>query len=158
MALLLKWRRWLNPTEVMNILEAWPILRRTWQWVLGSYCWLPGKNGAFLPIWVHQANQPRAFQPYQQRHPFHTYVVASFETIKKGTRGNALVLKHRRFADNPLKPVKIDQFRVNFPLGEIGFVRDEDGNISGFTASSGRTRGILFELVRMGQPSNPANQ
>jgi len=60
---------------------------------------------------------------------------------------NALVLTHRRFKDKKLKIKKVDEFSAGLPLGEMSFARDETGKISGFTASSGRARGILFEKV-----------
>ncbi|HBQ58617.1 MAG TPA: hypothetical protein DD671_03070 [Balneolaceae bacterium] len=38
-----------------------------------------------------------------------------------------------------------DSFSAEFPLTEVEFIRNEQGEIQGFTASNGRTRGILFE-------------
>ena len=60
---------------------------------------------------------------------------------------NALVLKHRRFKDAKLKILKMDVFTVGFPLGELSFVRGDAGDLTGFAASNGRTRGVLFERV-----------
>lgn len=60
---------------------------------------------------------------------------------------NALVLKHRRFNDAKLKVLKMDVFNAAFPLGELSFVRSDEGILTGFNASNGRTRGVLFERV-----------
>lgn len=60
---------------------------------------------------------------------------------------NSLVLQHRRFKDAKLKVKKMDVFTVGFPLGELSFLRGDEGSLAGFTASNGRTRGVLFERV-----------
>ena len=60
---------------------------------------------------------------------------------------SGLVLKHRRFNDLKLKIKKTDIFTAGFPLAELSFVRSDEGLLTGFEASNGRTRGILFERV-----------
>jgi CubicO group peptidase (beta-lactamase class C family) len=45
----------------------------------------------------------------------------------------------------PLQATTKDKFSSGFPIAEVKFVRDESGNITGFEASNGRTRGVFFE-------------
>lgn len=44
-----------------------------------------------------------------------------------------------------LNPTDKDSFSAGFPVADLSFERDEQGNIKGFRASSGRTRGVYFE-------------
>lgn len=67
----------------------------------------------------------------------------AFYTVEQS--GDELVLKHRRMQDLPLQAIEKDKFASMFPIAEITFVRDEQGSITGFMASNGRARGILFE-------------
>ncbi|MBU8869959.1 MAG: beta-lactamase family protein [Gemmatimonadales bacterium] len=61
--------------------------------------------------------------------------------------GDDLVLKHRRFSDAKLQIKKKDVFLVASPLRELSFVRSDEGILTGFAASNGRTRGVFFERV-----------
>ena len=45
----------------------------------------------------------------------------------------------------PLEATTEDTFSSGFPIAEVRFIRDESGNIIGFEASNGRTRGVFFE-------------
>jgi hypothetical protein len=56
-----------------------------------------------------------------------------------------LVLTHRRMDDKPLKAESEDEFSADFPIPEIKFIRNEQGEVTGFEASSGRSMGIVFE-------------
>ncbi len=49
--------------------------------------------------------------------------------------------------DNDLKlsATSEDMFSSDFPLTSVHFVRNENGEITGLKASSGRTRDVLFE-------------
>ncbi|HMB93632.1 MAG TPA: serine hydrolase domain-containing protein [Rhodothermales bacterium] len=58
---------------------------------------------------------------------------------------DALVLKYRRSADVALQPQDQDRFESTSPLMHVTFERDEEGAISGFSVSNGRTQGIYFE-------------
>jgi hypothetical protein len=66
--------------------------------------------------------------------------------VEMGEDGLQLVHYH---ITNPLKltPGKKDNFGATFPLATVEFVRDESGAITGFKASNGRTRGVLFRLI-----------
>ncbi|MDZ7808479.1 MAG: serine hydrolase [Gracilimonas sp.] len=48
----------------------------------------------------------------------------------------------------PLNPTTEDKFSAGFPISEVDFIRDDAGNIIGFEASNGRTRGVFFERWR----------
>lgn len=61
------------------------------------------------------------------------------------TDGDQLVLQHRRFDDIPLRAEAKDDYTGSFPITGLMFVRDEDDNVTGFRASSGRSFGIVFE-------------
>ncbi len=56
-----------------------------------------------------------------------------------------LVLRHRRFKDIPLKAEEKDKFTGAFPIMAIDLIRNEEGMLTGFKASSGRSFGIVFE-------------
>ncbi|MFW5706353.1 MAG: serine hydrolase [Bacteroidota bacterium] len=56
-----------------------------------------------------------------------------------------LVLTHRRMDDKPLKAESKDEFSGDFPIPKIKFIRNEKGDVTGFEASSGRSKGIVFE-------------
>ncbi len=47
-----------------------------------------------------------------------------------------------------LTPADKDSFGGGFPLAEVKFFRDHNGNINGFFASNGRSRGIRFEKMK----------
>ena len=61
--------------------------------------------------------------------------------------GGQLVARHRRLDDVALAPAaEPDQFTGdNIALLNVAFERDDDGAVTGFRASNGRTRGVLFE-------------
>lgn len=56
-----------------------------------------------------------------------------------------LVLRHRRFSDIPLKAEAEDEYSGSFPIAGVQFIRNDEGLVTGFTASSGRSFGIVFE-------------
>ncbi len=59
---------------------------------------------------------------------------------------SSLSMKTFLIEDNmPLQATTKDTFSSGFPISEVKFIRDEDGNIKGFEASNGRTRGVYFE-------------
>ena len=67
-----------------------------------------------------------------------------FYTLAVNEEGN-LVLQHRRIDDLPLKAESKDEFTAAFPIPQLKFLRDENGVVTGFEASSGRSTGIVFE-------------
>lgn len=63
-------------------------------------------------------------------------------------KDSTLMLNNYQFSEaNELSPAKEDSFSAGFPIAEVKFIRDEDGNITGFEASNGRTRGVFFEKL-----------
>jgi CubicO group peptidase (beta-lactamase class C family) len=57
-----------------------------------------------------------------------------------------LVAEHFRLGVIPFRPVALDRFAAD-GFGRVEFLRDPDGTVRGFEASSARNRGILFERV-----------
>ncbi len=68
----------------------------------------------------------------------------AFYTIAVNNDGN-LVLQHRRIDDLPLKAESEDEFSATFPIPQLKFIRNENGEVTGFEAASGRSAGIVFE-------------
>ena len=68
----------------------------------------------------------------------------AFYTIASNGK-DELVVRHRRFDDIPLKAESKDEFSATFPLPSLTFLRNQEGVVTGFEASSGRSKGILFE-------------
>ena len=61
-------------------------------------------------------------------------------------KDSTLLLQHYQLAEDiELTPSDKDSFGAGFPLTNITFVRNENGDITGFKASNGRTRDVLFE-------------
>lgn len=61
-------------------------------------------------------------------------------------RDTTLTLLIRNTEEIELSAMKKDTYKGDiYFIGEVVFQRDERGQLSGFTASNGRTRGILFE-------------
>jgi len=59
---------------------------------------------------------------------------------------STLVLLIRNTPDIELSVIKEDVYKGDvFFIGELAFVKDDAGLVTGFTASNGRTRGIFFE-------------
>lgn len=74
------------------------------------------------------------------------YVSDEIQTIYNiALEDSSLVLKNYQMDDMGMNPGNIDEFSVGFPLGSLEFQRNETGEIKGFTASNGRTRGVRFE-------------
>ena len=72
--------------------------------------------------------------------------LATFYTLE--VKDSTLTLLIRNTEDIELTPVEEDSFSGDaFFIGEMKFLRDEAGNVTGFTVSNGRTRGIRFGKV-----------
>jgi CubicO group peptidase (beta-lactamase class C family) len=61
-----------------------------------------------------------------------------------------LVAQHRRLEENvTLTPKSEDKFNGGvFFLRDVEFLRSDDGTVTGFQVSNGRTRGVMFEKMR----------
>jgi len=71
----------------------------------------------------------------------------AFWTVE--VRDGELVAVHRRLDDVSLtpNPATADSFGGDFPLASVTFERGEGGDVTGFRAGNGRTRGVWFERV-----------
>lgn len=56
-----------------------------------------------------------------------------------------LVVEHRWLGEIVLAPVTKDTFSGRYPIQELVFVRDEEGQVAGLHVSTGRTRDVRFE-------------
>ena len=54
-----------------------------------------------------------------------------------------LTIKYHRLDDNKLTPKEQDHFSASYPLGDLFFERDDEGNISGFS-----TQNVYFEKLK----------
>lgn len=63
-------------------------------------------------------------------------------------KDNVLYMQHYQMKDDlKLNPANKDQFSSVLPISTAEFVRNEGGDIKGFKASSGRTRGVFFRKL-----------
>jgi hypothetical protein len=73
------------------------------------------------------------------------YYSAEFETFYDVVlEDDHLVVRHRRIPPITLDHASDDAFTGPFPLSRVEFDRGEDGRVTGFRASNGRARDILF--------------
>ena len=56
-----------------------------------------------------------------------------------------MVLRHRRIDDIPLKADAKDKYSGAFPIMNLEFIRNDEDQITGFKASSGRSFDIFFK-------------
>jgi len=91
------------------------------------------------PLWVPEEED---LAMYKGR--YYNDELEAFYTVVADEEGN-LTLSHRRLKDIPLKAESKDTYTGSFPIMFLEFVRDENGDVTGFSASSGRAAGIIFE-------------
>ena len=99
-------------------------------------------NRIFEPAWKPTDEDIRI---YSGR--YFSKELEAFYTIAVNSE-NELVLRHRRIDDLVLKSEKKDEFSASFPIPELKFIRNEKGEVTGFEASSGRSKGIVFEKLK----------
>ena len=74
------------------------------------------------------------------------YFSEELETLYHVTATDSgLVLTQRRLNDIKLTPTKKDVFGASFPVAELSFIRNEEGEVEGFKVSNVRTRGVRFD-------------
>lgn len=95
-------------------------------------------NRIFEPAWEPS---PEDIEMYLGR--YFSDELEAFYTIALNEDGK-LVVQHRRIDDLPLKAESTDEFSASFPLPRLTFMRDEEGQVTGFKASSGRSVDIIF--------------
>ena len=76
---------------------------------------------------------------------FYSHEIRTVYTIV--TEKESLILKHYQMDPIQLNPAQEDEFAGGFPVGNISFIKNGKGDITGFTVSNGRTRGVLFEKI-----------
>ncbi len=96
-------------------------------------------NRLFEPAWKPSDED---LKMYKGR--YFSAELEAYYTIAVNIDGN-LVLQHRRMDDLPLKAESKDEFAAAFPIPQLKFLRNEQGEVTGFEASSGRSAGIVFE-------------
>ena len=96
-------------------------------------------NRILEPLWTPTEEETKM---YTGR--YFSSELEAFYTVALNDEGD-LVLKHRRIDDLPLKAESTDHFTATFPIPELTFIRNEQGEVTGFEASSGRSVGIIFE-------------
>jgi CubicO group peptidase (beta-lactamase class C family) len=75
---------------------------------------------------------------------FFSKELETFYTLEM--RDTTLVLLIRNTKDIELSALKEDNFKGDiYFIGEVAFIRDPGGQVTGFTVANGRTRGIWFE-------------
>ena len=76
-----------------------------------------------------------------------TYFSEELQTVYRiELKEDQLVANRLNLKDIELDPIKKDEFSGEaFFFSEIEFIRNEEGQIAAFTASNGRTAGVLFE-------------
>ncbi|MFW5757202.1 MAG: serine hydrolase [Bacteroidota bacterium] len=103
------------------------------------------QNGNHLANRVHEpAWQPAEEDINQYLGKYFSMELEAFYSISMNEEGK-LVLQHRRMDDLPLKAEEKDVFTATFPIPNLKFIRNDQDDVTGFEASSGRTLGIVFE-------------
>jgi hypothetical protein len=69
--------------------------------------------------------------------------IETFYTVAMGEDG--LLVRHRRFDDIALTPKVEDSFNATFPVAEVEFIRDDNGDVTGMLVSNFRTRDVRFD-------------
>lgn len=78
---------------------------------------------------------------------FYSHEIKTVYTLV--TEDESLKLKHYQMDPVQLNPAQEDEFAGGFPIGNISFIENSDGDITGFTVSNGRTRGVLFKKIEL---------
>jgi hypothetical protein len=76
---------------------------------------------------------------------FYSHEIKTVYTLN--TEEDALILNHYQMDPIQLNPAQENEFSGGFPIGNISFNENNEGEITGFTVSNGRTRGVLFEKI-----------
>ena len=91
------------------------------------------------PAWEPSANDLKNYTG-----TYFSKELEAFYRVEVNDEGK-LVLRHRRLEDIALKADEKDLFAGAFPIMNLEFIRNAEGVVTGFEASSGRSAGILFE-------------
>ncbi|MDT0677519.1 serine hydrolase [Autumnicola musiva] len=102
------------------------------------------QNGKHLAKKISWKPQPEELKEYTGK-----YYSDEIETIYSiNIEDEKLMLHNYQIAGPmPLNPADKDSFGSTFPISDLSFVRNEQGEISGFKASNGRTIGVFFRKM-----------
>jgi len=78
---------------------------------------------------------------------FYSREISTVYTL--ATEDESLKLKNYQMDPVQLNPAQEDEFAGGFPIGNISFIENSEGDITGFTVSNGRTRGVLFKKIEL---------
>ncbi len=99
------------------------------------------QNGNHVATRIEWEPSAEEMQEYTGR--YFSEELQTFYTV--GIEDSSLVLQHYRLDDMEMTPGDVDSFSAGFPIAEMAFIRDDEGRVTGFRASNGRTRDVLFE-------------
>jgi CubicO group peptidase (beta-lactamase class C family) len=74
---------------------------------------------------------------------FFSEELETFYTL--AVKDSSLVVRHKRWEDLKLTPAKTDTFNATFPIQELIFIRNDDGETDALKVSNGRTKEVRFE-------------
>lgn len=102
------------------------------------------QNGNHIARKLHWNPSVESYKEYIG--PYFSKEIETYYTVS--LKDSTLMLNNYQFSEpNKLAPAKEDAFSSGFPIAEVKFVRDDQGVITGFEASNGRTRGVFFEKL-----------
>ncbi len=102
------------------------------------------QNGHHIAKKLHWEPSEEEIQSYTGR--YFSEEIETFFTVS--LKDSSLMLQNYQFEEaSTLSPVNKDSFSAGFPISEVKFLRNEEGVVTGFEASNGRTRGVLFEKM-----------
>ncbi|WP_412069045.1 serine hydrolase [Rubrivirga sp. IMCC43871] len=115
----------------------------------------PSPDGSVETLTLHQGRDLEAFRIPTEPEPIVlSDYVGRYYSDELGTvytvriEGDGLVLTHRRMdAPIPLLHSADGRFKGTYPIQGLAFDRGPDGAVTGFAASSGRTRGVRFDKM-----------
>jgi len=102
-----------------------------------------GMQMELIPVAPYEPS-PEVLEAYVGR--YYSDELQTFYTLEM--KDSTLTLLIRNTEDIKLNPTEEDSFRGSvFFIGEMEFLRDDAGRVTGFSVSNGRTRGIRFERI-----------
>jgi len=102
------------------------------------------QNGNHIAKKIDFTLAPNEMDEYTGR--FYSEEIETIYTIV--LKDEELFMQHYQLEDDlKLDPTHKDQFGSVMPIQTVEFVRSEEGEITGFNASNGRTRGVFFRKL-----------
>ena len=118
-----------------------------------SFClWAPWVFSALAGIlgwllrWWYDDREFNAYESIIKTKDADVYLEMANRAYTFLVEDEKLIARHSRHPDFELRPVKSDYFSANIWFaGQIEFVRNQEGAVSGCKVSSGRVRNLWFE-------------